>query len=80
MLFRKKDFDQARELEERAIELLGDDADADEKGEYLHHLGDILFMLNEPDKAIEMWKMALKACPDDSLLHKKVRDRTFYYE
>lgn len=37
-------------------------------------------MLNEPDKAIEMWKMALKACPDDSLLHKKVRDRTFYYE
>lgn len=80
VLFRKKDFDQARELEERAIELLGDDADADEKGEYQHHLGDILFMLNEPDKAIEMWKMALKACPDDSLLHKKVRDRTFYYE
>ena len=80
VLFRKKDFEKARELEERAIELLGDDADETELGEYRHHLGDILFMLNEPAKALEEWEKALKGCPDDSLLRKKVKDRTFYYE
>lgn len=80
VLFRKKDFEQARELEERAIGLLSEDADDEERGEYLHHLGDILFMLNLPDEALQKWEEALKATPDDALLKKKVTNRTFYYE
>lgn len=80
VLFRKKDFTQAREIEERAISLLAEDAEPSERGEYLHHLGDILFMLELPDEAVQKWQEALKCTPDDALLKKKVTHRTFYYE
>ncbi|MDE6011071.1 MAG: tetratricopeptide repeat protein [Muribaculaceae bacterium] len=80
LLFRKGDFQEARETEERAIKLLGEDADKEENAEYLSHLGDILFMLNEPQQAVEEWKKALVLSPDDELLKKKVQHRTFFYE
>ena len=80
VLFRKKQFDDALELEQRAIELLDEDAEKEETAEYYHHLGDILFMINRPQEAVDAWKTALEATPDDELLKKKVKNRTFYYE
>lgn len=80
LLFRKGEYQDARELEERAISLLAEDAEKDENAEYLSHMGDILFMLNEPQEALEQWKKALELTPDDELLKKKVKHRTFFYE
>lgn len=80
LLFRKGEYQEARELEERALSLTDDDADGEEIYEYQSHLGDILFMLNEPQEAVEQWKKALENKPDDELLKKKVKHRTFFYE
>lgn len=59
---------------------LDEDAEKEETAEYYHHLGDILFMINRPQEAVDAWKTALEATPDDELLKKKVKNRTFYYE
>ena len=80
LLFRKGEYQEAREMEERALELTSEDASGEEIYEYQSHLGDILFMLNEPQEALEQWKKALENKPDDELLKKKVRHRTFFYE
>ncbi|MBD5337744.1 MAG: tetratricopeptide repeat protein [Bacteroides sp.] len=80
LLFRKGEYQEAREMEERALELISEDASGEEIYEYQSHLGDILFMLNEPQEALEQWKKALENKPDDELLKKKVRHRTFFYE
>ena len=37
-------------------------------------------MINRPQEAVDAWKTALEATPDDELLKKKVKNRTFYYE
>lgn len=80
LLFRKGEYQKALELEERALELTDAEAKGADIYEYQSHLGDILFMLNQPQEALEMWKKALENKPDDELLKKKVRHRTFFYE
>jgi hypothetical protein len=37
-------------------------------------------MTGEPDKALEYWEKALKLEPDNELLAKKVKYKTFFYE
>lgn len=80
LLYRKGEYQDAREMEERAISLLAEDASGEEKSEYLSHMGDILFMLNDLQGALENWTKALEASPEDELLKKKVTHRTFFYE
>lgn len=80
LLFRKGEYQEARELEERALSLMPEDSKPEDLYEFQAHLGDILFMLNEPNEAVEMWKKALDNKPDDELLRKKVKHRTFFYE
>ncbi len=46
----------------------------------LEHAGDIYFMDGEPDKAFYFWKEALKLTPDNELLQRKVRNKSYYFK
>lgn len=80
VLFRKGDYKEAKEIQLKALELLGEAAEENEESEFNEHLGDILFMNHEPAEALEAWKRALKGDPDNELLQRKVKHKTFYFE
>lgn len=76
ILFKEQDYKKALEYQEVAIDLTEDDDAAE-----LHsHYGDILFMNGRPQEALEQWRKALELEPDDTLLQKKVKYETFFYE
>lgn len=79
VLFKRKDYVEALEYQERAMEAAQKNGTI-ENAEFYSHLGDIQFMNNMPDKALENWKKALTLSPDDALLKKKVIHKTFFYE
>jgi hypothetical protein len=37
-------------------------------------------MCGEPDKALDFWKEALALKPDDDLLARKVKHKTYFYK
>lgn len=75
IFFKKKNYDMARKYIDEAIKF-----SEEETSELNKHAGDIYFMCGEPDKALEFWKKALQLDPDDELLKKKVKYKTFFYE
>ncbi len=78
VLFKKKEYKEALEFQEKAIEKAEQAGEA--AGEFYNHMGDILFMNHEPEKALENWKKALELEPDNALLKKKVTHKTFFFE
>ncbi len=68
---------KAREAIDRTLELTGED---DMSADVLEHAGDIYFMDGEPDKALYFWKEALKLTPDNELLQRKVRNKSYYFK
>ncbi|MDE5954551.1 MAG: tetratricopeptide repeat protein [Duncaniella sp.] len=46
----------------------------------LAHAGDIHFMDGDPDGALEFWKEALKLAPDNELLERKVKHKTYFFK
>lgn len=48
--------------------------------EVLSHAGDIYFMSGEPDQALRFWKEALELDPDDELLARKVKHKTYFFK
>ena len=78
ILFKKKEYKEALDYQLLALEKAEEIGDIN--SEYFHHLGDILFMNHEPEKALENWMRALELEPDNSLLKKKVEYKTFFYE
>lgn len=78
VLFKKKEYKEALEFQEKAIEIAEENGEA--AGEFYNHLGDILFMNHEPEKALDNWKKALELEPDNALLKKKVTHKTFFFE
>lgn len=79
VLFKRRDYEKAREMIDRTIELSEEDGD-DLSAEVLEHAGDIYFMLREPDKALEFWKDALEIDPGSEMLKRKVTHKTYFYE
>ena len=77
VLFKRKDYAKAREAIDRTLELTGED---DMSADVLEHAGDIYFMDGEPDKALCFWKEALKLTPDNELLQRKVRNKSYYFK
>lgn len=77
ILFRRGEYKDALEYEKSALEKAGDDGAS---AEYFEHLGDIYFMNGAPDKAMEMWKKALPLAPDNELLKRKIKHKTYFYE
>ncbi len=75
VMFKKKNYVEAKAYIEKAIN--GTDEDS---AEVFHHAGDIYFWNSEPDKAIEYWEKALKLEPDNLLLQKKIKNKTFFFE
>lgn len=77
VLFKLKDYAKAREMIDGA--LANDDSPV-HSVELLQHAGDIYFMDGQPEKAVEFWQQALKQKPDDDLLQRKVKHKTFFYK
>ena len=80
VLFRKMKFQEAKEMQMRAIEVAGEDISEDDAAEFYSHLGDILFMNGEPEEAVKAWKRAQRGKPEDELLKKKIKNKAYFYE
>lgn len=75
VLFKLKNYDKAREIIDKTIEL------SDEPSSELYeHAGDIYFMDAKPDQAVVFWQKALKLDPNNTLLKRKVKHKTFFYK
>lgn len=77
VLFKRKDYAKAREIIDRTIELTSEE---DMSSDVLEHAGDIYFMDGEPDRAVNYWREALKLDPDNELLQRKVRHKTYFFK
>lgn len=75
VLFKKQDYAKAKEVIDGALE-----NEAEPSAELFEHAGDIYFMNKEPDEALEFWRKALDLDPDNELLKRKVKHKTFYYK
>lgn len=75
VMFKKKNYVEAKAYIEKAIN--GTDEDS---AELFHHAGDIYFWNSDPDKAVEYWEKALNLEPDNKLLQKKIKNKTFSFE
>ncbi len=75
VLFKKKDYPAAKEAIDEAMEY-----STDLSAEILEHAGDIYFMNREPDAALEFWQEALKLEPDNDLLMRKVKHKTYFFK
>lgn len=77
VLYKQKKYDRAREIIDGA---LANNDENDDSPEIYEHAGDIYFMDGKPDEAIDFWKKALKLDPENELLQKKVKHKTFFYK
>lgn len=77
VLFKRGDYKEALTWQKIAMEK----ADADDISYDLYdHYGDILFMNGQPKEALEQWRKALELEPENKLLQKKVKYKTYFYE
>lgn len=76
VLFKMKNYEKAKEIIDGAL------ANDDDGGsaEVLEHAGDIYFMSGDPEKAVMFWEQALEKNPDNDLLKRKVKNKTFFYK
>lgn len=75
ILFKKKKFEDAKLYIDKTLEL-----DPEPSSEVLEHAGDIYFMNLMPLEALEYWKEALELAPDNELLKRKVKEKTYLKE
>ena len=73
VFFAKKDYEKALIYIKNAVE-------KDEDNHLLEHYGDILWFNDEQEAAVEQWTKALEQEPDNELLQRKVKDKTYYEE
>lgn len=75
VLYKLRRYEEARAIQDRVLQLMPEPGE-----EILEHAGDIYFMLQLPDQALQFWGEALKLDPDNELLKRKVKDKTIYLE
>ncbi len=75
ILFRQAEYKRAKEYIDATMAAIGDDPPA----EVLEHAGDIVFMLGQHEQALEYWREALAKEPDNDLLRRKVKHKTYFY-
>lgn len=88
VLFKLKRYEEAKDVIDQLLYDENEDNPEDDEEEYtdenseelLSHAGDIYFMNGDHKKAVEFWKKALELNPDDELLQRKVKHKTFFYE
>jgi tetratricopeptide (TPR) repeat protein len=74
ILYKKGNYEKARDYVQKAIDLNVDRADAT----LYEHLGDIYYKLNNKAKALENWRIAKQKGGDDPQLDKKINDGKLY--
>lgn len=74
IFFCKGEYKTALLYQEAAVEKETDELST----EYLDHLGDIYFMNDMPEKAVESWKKALKLSPDNENIQQKVKHKKYF--
>ncbi|MDE6345763.1 MAG: tetratricopeptide repeat protein [Muribaculaceae bacterium] len=77
ILFKQKDYKRAKDYIDRA---LANSTEENLSAEYYTHAGDIYFWNQMPDEAVEFWKKALELDPDNELLARKVKYKTYFHE
>ncbi len=77
VLFKRKEYDKAKEAIDATLEA---DEEESSSAEVLEHAGDIYFMNGLPDEALDFWKQALELNPDNELLNRKVKNKTFFFK
>ena len=86
VLFKKGNYEKAKETIDKVLALskaegADPEVDIDEPSvEIYDHAGDIYYMSGLHDEAVDFWKMALELEPDNKLIQKKVRTKTYYAE
>ena len=73
VLFKKKDYKLAKFYMESALSNSTEDNPV-----LVEHYGDILFFLNEKDKAVQQWEKSLKLGNKSKVLPEKIKKITFY--
>ncbi len=73
VLFKKKDYQLAKFYMESALS-----NSTEENPVLVEHYGDILFFLNEKDKAVLQWKKSLKMGNPSKVLPEKIKTATFF--
>ena len=71
VFFAKKDYNMALLYIKSAVE-------KDEDEHLFEHYGDILWFIGEKEQAVEQWTKALEKDPDNELLQRKLKDKTYY--
>ncbi|MCM1484562.1 MAG: tetratricopeptide repeat protein [Muribaculaceae bacterium] len=75
VLFKMKNYAKAHEVIDEAL------ANSEEVSSDLYdHAGDIYFMDGDPESALDFWEKALKLDPDNQMLKRKVKHKTFFYK
>lgn len=72
--------DEADEVLEAISDESADDSDTTLSADVLDHAGDIYFMTGEPERALQFWQRALALDPENELLKKKVKYKTYFYQ
>ncbi|MCM1450101.1 MAG: tetratricopeptide repeat protein [Clostridiales bacterium] len=75
IMFKKGDYKEAKAFIDQAFEHTDEPS-----AELYHHMGDIYFMCGDPDKALDYWKLAGELEPDDELLQRKIKNKTYFYK
>lgn len=71
VLYRKLDYAEARRYIDRALE-----KDPEPSAELMEHAGDIYFMNQLPEQALDFWKEALRLDPENAALKQKIKKRS----
>lgn len=79
VLFKRKNYAEARVQIDLALELLDEYGMADHT-DYYDHAGDIYFMNGMPAEALTMWKKALELEPDNEKIARKVEFKTYFFD
>ncbi len=75
VMFKRADYQKAKEYIDKVIVI-----DDEPSAEVYQHAGDIYFMAGDPDGALIYWEKALEMDPDNELLKRKVRYKTYFYK
>jgi tetratricopeptide (TPR) repeat protein len=73
ILYQQGKYNEAKEYIQKALKATGDD-----DATLLEHLGDIYFKLNDSEKAMELWKRAVKKEVENPILMKKISEGKMY--
>lgn len=75
VLFNKKDYKKAKEYIDRALGFM-----EREDAALLEHAGDVYYFNGLPSEALGFWERAASLDPDNRLLQKKIKHKTYFYE